>query len=76
MKIEIYGSKECVVCQRIKNKLEEKGVDFEYITREKNEERLLKIARKYNLRRLPIIVIDGSVVSRLKFEDMMRKNQV
>ena len=50
--VKIYGSENCGNCTIINKKVEDKGIEFEYVT---SEEELIK----NNIRGLPTLVIDG-----------------
>ena len=55
MKITIYGRPNCSWCDKAKNLLNIKQVDYEYINIE-DREKLLIIANKFNMKTIPIIV--------------------
>lgn len=72
MKIIVYTKPNCTECERIKNKLEEKGLDFESInmdTLEVNKQfELKKDARENRQRSMPLVYVNDKFTRTEDFE--------
>ena len=65
--MDLYGNLQtCPKCKMIHKKLQEKGIDFNFID---NEEEVMKVAKKYGIMGIPFAIQDGKV---LQTNDLMK----
>lgn len=66
--IKIYGKTNCSKCKMLKNILDGKGVDYEYVEDLKT---LMMIASKSRIMSAPVIEKDGKIYSMEQFMEVM-----
>lgn len=80
MSIVVYSKAGCTECARIKNDLEEKGIDFEAIQMEDLDQvevfRLRSDARKNRQVAMPLIYVDGEFIRTPVFEEKFIKEAI
>ena len=59
--VKLIGASTCGNCRMIHSKLEEAGIEHDYILAD-NEEGL-EVARKYNVSSVPVLVVDEKKIS-------------
>jgi len=57
VEIIVYGMKHCSMCRMLKQKLENKNIDFQYI---EDEQVIMKLAQEVNILTAPIVKIDNN----------------
>lgn len=70
MKIIVYGKEKCGKCAIVKEKLKEKGIEFEYITD-------IKISKQFGIKNkimsFPILDVDGKIMKYLEAIKFIRR---
>ena len=62
MKIKVYSTKSCPYCDKVKDYLKEKGVDFEEIKVDEDQEAAKEMIKKSKQMSVPVIEIDDKLI--------------
>lgn len=62
-KIIVYGTSTCPWCDKVKDFLKEKKVEFEYIDVAADQEKAKEMVKKSGQMGVPVIDVDGTIVT-------------
>ncbi|MCL5010956.1 MAG: thioredoxin family protein [Patescibacteria group bacterium] len=62
MRIKVYSTNYCPYCTTLKEFLKEKGIGFEDVNVQENEEEMQKMIDKSGQMGVPVVDIDGQIV--------------
>jgi len=60
--VKIYSTPTCIYCQTLKQYLQEKNIQFEYIDVSQNKEAMEEMVKKSGQMGVPVVDINGEIV--------------
>lgn len=62
MSVIVYSTPSCPYCKKVKNYLEEQGVDYEDIDVSDNPEKQQEMVEKSDQMGVPVVDVDGEII--------------
>ena len=76
MKFKVYSTKSCPYCDKVKDYLKEKGIEFEEIKVDEDQEAAQEMIKKSKQMSVPVIEIDGEIIvgfDKEKIDELLEK---